>query len=182
MARRTTTSSPKTSRPALLGPAFVGREAESARLVAAISTPPAVVLLEGEAGIGKSRLVHEFLATELGNPEQTLVMGCLPFRQPPTLGPVIEALRQRPRGVTGLGLSNLAGALRPFFPEWSDDLPPLPEPAEDATASRHRLFRALTELLDRQEVTLLVLEDGHWADEATLEWLLYLTSRESPQV
>src|SRR5215472_4212217 len=158
MARRTTTSSPRIRRPAALVPAFVGRETESAKLTAAFATPPAVALVEGEAGIGKSRLVHEFLATGLGNPEQTLVMGCLPFRQPPTLGPVIEALRQRPQGVARLGLSNLAGALRPFFPEWSDDLPPLPEPAEDATASRHRLFRALTEVLHRQKVSLLAVE------------------------
>jgi DNA-binding CsgD family transcriptional regulator len=55
------------------------------------------------------------------------------------------------------------------------------EPAEDATAARHRLFQALVELLCSLDVTLLVVEDMHWADEATLEFLLFLaTSRPQP--
>lgn len=61
-----------------------------------------------------------------------------------------------------LGLSGLAGALRPLFPEWAAGLPAAPEPAEDATAARHRLFRALAEVLDRLQVAMLVAEDAHW--------------------
>lgn len=51
-------------------------------------------------------------------------------------------------------MGGLAGALRPLFPEWAGDLPPSPEPAEDATAARHRVFRALAELLERLNVDL----------------------------
>ena len=54
--------------------------------------------------------------------------------------------------------------------------PPAPEPAEDATAARHRVFRALGELLGSLDVTALAIEDVHWADEATLEFLLFLAS------
>src|SRR5690606_22554851 len=43
-------------------------------------------------------------------------------------------------------------------------------------STRHRLFRALSELLDRTGVELLVVEDAHWADQATLEFLLMLTA------
>src|SRR2546427_702888 len=53
-----------------------------------------------------------------------------------------------------------------------------PERAEDATAARHRLFRALAELIGCLEAVLVIVEDAHWADEATLEFLLYLSSHE----
>jgi hypothetical protein len=64
-----------------------------------------------------------------------------------------------------------------MFPEWAHALPAPPEPAEDATAARSRLFRALAELLGRLDTGLLVVEDAHWADEATLEFLLFPASR-----
>jgi DNA-binding CsgD family transcriptional regulator len=140
-----------------------------------------VVLVEGEAGIGKSRLLRELVASPAGLAHKTLIAECPPFRQPHTLGPLIDAVRQATDGVAGFRLSRLAGALRPLFPEWAADLPPAPEPAEDATAARHRVFRALAELLGGLRVTVLAVEDAHWADEATLEFLLFLTSRQ-PQL
>ncbi|HEX6681214.1 MAG TPA: AAA family ATPase [Candidatus Limnocylindrales bacterium] len=155
-------------------PALVGREAELAELELVLSAPPAVVLVEGEAGIGKSRLVREFLARRSG---PALVASCPPFREPHTLGPVVDALHTAVVGVGSLGLSPVAGALRALLPEWTDELPPTPEPLDDARAARHRLFRALAEVLERLGSPLLVVEDAHWADEATLEFLLYLTSR-----
>jgi DNA-binding CsgD family transcriptional regulator len=91
----------------------------------------------------------------------------------------VDAVRQIDRDVRHLGLSDLAGALRPVFPEWAHGLPPPPEPAEDATAARYRLFAALAELLDRLRTSLLVVEDAHWADDATMEFLLFLTSRQA---
>jgi DNA-binding CsgD family transcriptional regulator/tetratricopeptide (TPR) repeat protein len=171
------------SRSSLLGsPEFVGRRRELASLADALSEPPAVVLVEGEAGIGKSRLLREFLASEAGRPHRGLVATCPPFRQPFTLGPVVDALREATDSVAGLGLSPLSGALRPLFPEWAADLPPIPDPAEDATAARHRLFRALAELLGCLEIAVLVVEDVHWADDATLEFLLFLASQQLRQI
>jgi predicted ATPase len=158
-------------------PGFVGRSRELAALTGALAGSPAVVLIEGEAGIGKSRLVREYLASPGGRARTVLLVTCPPFRQPHTLGPVAAAIRQAASdGARGLGLSGLAGALRPLFPEWSGDLPPVPEPAEDASAARHRVFAALAELLGRLGVSLLVVEDAHWADEASLEFLLYLAA------
>ena len=55
-----------------------------------------------------------------------LIAVCPPFREGLTLGPIVDAARQAvPSGVdlAGLGLSALAGALRPLFPEWADALP-----------------------------------------------------------
>lgn len=165
---------PLPSPPAVGAPAFVGRARELAVLERSLAGPPAVIAIEGEAGIGKTRLVQELLA---GARQPALVVGCPPFRQPHTLGPVADALRQRIYDVAALRLSPLAGALRPLFPEWAADLPPLPEPAEDAAAARHRVFLALTELLDRAGLRLLVIEDVHLADEATSEFLRHLASR-----
>src|SRR5690606_31648641 len=106
-----------------------------------------------------------------------LTLVCPPFRVPFTLGPLVDAIRQATDQVAGLRLSGLAGTLRPLFPEWAEGLPPAPEPLEDARASRHRLFRALVEVLDRLGVTVLVAEDAHWADEATIEFLLFVVTQ-----
>lgn len=168
----------------LRAPRLVGREAEAGRIAAALARPPAVVVIEGEPGIGKTRLVTEALAAQEATGHRVLLAMCPPFRQPYTLGALVDAVRQATSGtgVRELGLSALAGALRPLFPEWSGALPPAPEPAEDATAARHRLFRALAELLARLRVTVLVIEDVHWADEATLEFALFLAAQAPPQL
>jgi DNA-binding CsgD family transcriptional regulator/tetratricopeptide (TPR) repeat protein len=165
------------SRVRIRAPRFVERDQEMAALDRALTAAPAVILVEGEAGIGKSRLITEYLAAGAAERLRVLRAACLPFRQPHTLGPLVDALRDLTEGVAGLRLSDLAGALRPLFPEWAGELPAAPEPAEDATAARHRLFRALAELIERLGVTLVIVEDVHWADEATLEFLLFLTSR-----
>lgn len=159
-------------------PGFVGREREVALLTQAL-VEPAVVLVEGEAGIGKSRLVQEFLVATPGS-HRIAVGACPPFRESPTLGPIVEAVHRSRDSLAGLRLSALGGALRPLFPEWADQLPALPEPLADPPAARHRLFRALAELIRGLGMTMLVIEDVHWADEATLEFILFLVCR-APQ-
>ena len=159
-------------------PRFVGRVAELAVLSQALAAGSVLVLIEGEAGVGKTRLLREMLADH--EPGAALVAECPPFRQPQTLAPVIDAVRNAAGPgagrVAGLGLSALGGALRPLLPEWAAELPAALEPAEDATAARHRVFRALAEVLAGLEVGMLVVEDAHWADDATLEFLLFLSS------
>ncbi|MEV5766725.1 AAA family ATPase [Micromonospora sp. NPDC052213] len=167
---------------AIASPGLIGRERELAALTAALSDSPVIVLIEGEAGIGKSRLVQETLAARTPPGRPVLLAACPAFRQPFTLGPVVDAIRSATEDVVGLGLSGLAGALRPLFPEWAAALPPAPEPAEDAAAARHRLFRAFEEILEGLDIGLLAVEDVHWADEATLEFLLYLASRPRQRV
>ncbi|MEJ8640488.1 carboxypeptidase regulatory-like domain-containing protein [Streptomyces sp. MS1.HAVA.3] len=54
-----------------------------------------------------------------------------------------------------------------------------PRTPTDAGAARHRLIRALAELLHCLAVDALVVEDVHWADETTLEFLLFLVSRQT---
>ncbi|MEU6854753.1 AAA family ATPase [Actinacidiphila alni] len=167
--------------PPLGAPAFVGRERELAVALEALARPPALVMIEGEAGIGKTRLLGELLSAS-GRQPSALVATCPPFLQPHTLGPVTDAIRQAaPSGVGRLRLSGLAGALRPLLPEWSDQLPPAPEAAQDVTAARHRLFRALRELLEALGVEVFVLEDAQWVDDATAEFLIFLGAQRPPR-
>ncbi|WP_147268094.1 helix-turn-helix transcriptional regulator [Spongiactinospora rosea] len=158
-------------------PAFVGRDEALTRLLDVLRHAPALVLIEGEAGIGKTRLVREALA-RLG-PGRRLVAACPPLTTPFSLaGPVdglVRLVRSDPSiELGGLGLSRLAGALRPLLPEWEDRLPPPLDPLDEPAGTRHRLSRALTELVERLALDVLVIEDAHWADTATLEWLLML--------
>ncbi|WP_055587404.1 helix-turn-helix transcriptional regulator [Streptacidiphilus griseoplanus] len=159
---------------------FVGRDAELRRVTDALRRRPALVLVEGEAGIGKSRLVREALADVAPERPRPLVAVCPPYREALTLGPIVDAARQAAPSsadIADLGLSALAGTLRPLFPEWAEGLPPAPEPPADAGSARHRLIRAFAELLGRLGTGILVVEDVHWADEATLELLLFLASQ-----
>jgi DNA-binding CsgD family transcriptional regulator len=161
----------------LAAPGFVGRESELEVVSRALSRPPAVVLVEGEAGIGKSRIVREYVDAAAAAGRRTLVASCLPYREPSTLAPVVDLLDQARAEIAGLPLSGLAGALRPLFPDWADDLPLAPEQLDDAKASRHRLFSAVAEIVGALGANAFVVEDVHWADEVTLELLLFLTTR-----
>lgn len=149
---------------------LVGRERER-RLLREAATPGTVTLLAGAAGTGKTRLVRELHDL----PGTAVLTGhCPPGAEPFPFAPLIEALR---RASLPGGLSPLCGALRTLLPEHADRLPPALEPAADPASGQHRLYRALTELLDALDPAVLVLEDVHWVDPATRALLAYLTPR-----
>ncbi|MFC9331031.1 AAA family ATPase, partial [Kitasatospora sp. NPDC057015] len=72
---------------------LVGRRRELDLLLAALKVPPAVVLVEGEPGIGKSRLVQEATTVLAGNGKRVVAGLCHPLREPLPFGPVLDALR-----------------------------------------------------------------------------------------
>jgi DNA-binding CsgD family transcriptional regulator len=157
----------------VVSPRLIGRSGELDVLVRALGNPPAVVVVEGEAGIGKTRLVAELAARpELSR--RVISGGCRHVREPFPLGPVIDALRGVGDDLAGTQLSPLTGALRPLIPELADALPAPPEPLEERLAERHRVFRALVEILGSLSPAVLVLEDLHWADEQTIDFVGYL--------
>nr|WP_157357980.1 LuxR family transcriptional regulator [Amycolatopsis nigrescens] len=156
-------------------PVLVGRDAELGAVIEVLLARPSAVLIEGEAGMGKTRLVRELLnRAELAD-VRVLTGSCQPLREPFPYGPVLEALR----GVADAGvepLSPVAGVLRPLLPELAGLLPPAPEPMADPGADRHRRFRAIRELLAACGPALLVIDDLHWADEHTTDFLRFLVS------
>lgn len=154
---------------------LVGREQELAAIARAVSSPPALVLIEGEAGIGKTRLVRELLARSELRGVGSFVGSFPPLREPFPLGAIVEALGHA-EDLPAVGLSPVVGALRPLLPELASRLPPAPPPLQDTRGERHRTFRAVAELLGALGPAVLVLEDLHWADEATEEFLAFLES------
>jgi DNA-binding SARP family transcriptional activator len=142
-----------------------------------------VVLLEGEVGIGKTRLASEFLAwaeiegADVLQGQAFETGGQLPYR------PVIEALRPRIERenapdnlLSDLWLAELARLL----PELGDRYPDLPLPTGDKSVARTRLFEALTRLgqaLAARTPLVLFIDDVQWADTASLDVLHYLARR-----
>ncbi|MCW2759619.1 MAG: helix-turn-helix transcriptional regulator, partial [Nocardioidaceae bacterium] len=135
------------------GQALVEREEQHARLAGLLADVErgagALALVTGEAGIGKTSLVRGFCA---GLPSGVRVLrgGCDPVEAPRPLGPLHEVGLQ----VGGQLAVVLAG----------DE------------ARLHR-FRALQETLATGPLTVLVVEDVHWADDATLDLLTFLGRR-----
>ncbi|GAA2665845.1 LuxR family transcriptional regulator [Streptomyces aculeolatus] len=166
--------------PAPEASALVGRDDELRRLVRAVGRAPGVVVVEGEAGIGKTRLVGEMAGHGELAGVRVLVGGCRQIREPFPLGPVLDAVRRVGDVAAGRRLSAVTGALRPLLPELAERLPEAPAPLHDHAAERHRVFRGLVSLLAEVGRAVLVIEDAHWADEQTVDFLGYLLDDPPP--
>lgn len=162
----------------LASPVLIGRTAELAELREAARHPPALVVIEGEAGIGKTRLVREWLAEPELAGTARLVGHCTALREPFPFGSVIDALAGAGAWLPGPhDLSPVTGALRPLLPELAEHLPPSLEPLDSTRQERHRLFRGVRDLLAGLGPAILVLEDLHWIDSGTRELLRFLVGR-----
>ncbi|MGY6656812.1 helix-turn-helix transcriptional regulator [Amycolatopsis sp. TRM77291] len=155
--------------------ALVGRDVEVSAIVKILLRRPAAVLIEGEPGMGRSRLLEELAGRREFAAGRVLKGACQPMREPFPFGPVLEALRSagdRPLGP----LSPVAGVLRPLLPELAESLPPQPEPLADPCAERHRQFRAVRELLIACGPALVLIDDLQWADEGTRDLMRFLAA------
>jgi DNA-binding CsgD family transcriptional regulator/tetratricopeptide (TPR) repeat protein len=164
---------------------LVGRKRQLAqlcgRLERACGGAGGVLLLAGEAGIGKSRLVVELKA--LAQEEGFLVLqgNCFePDRSVP-YAPIADLLRGWLAGRSPSEVAEALGGAAPevarLLPELTQRLPGLTTPPEidpdqDRLRLVHTLIGLLLELATRP--LLLVLEDLHWSDDGSLDFLLAL--------
>ncbi len=177
-----------------------------AALEAALETvrqgEPAAVLIGGEAGMGKTRLIGEFTATARGAGVRVLTGACLelgadglPFS--PFTAMLRDLVREAgPAEIAALlpGSGRAARELARLLPELTADRPPgEPAAANPAAATtdsgdaypgemtageaRAHLFEGFLTLLERlaeQRPLVLIIEDAHWADRSSRDLLAFL--------
>ena len=174
----------KIQNPKLMALPFVGRSIKHLQLVTAFHAArqgqTQVVLIEGEAGIGKTRLATEFLAWATTHQADVLrgraleVGGRLPYQ------PMVDALRPRVEQenapedlLSDVWLAELSRLL----PELHDRYPDLLPPIDDSNLARTRLPEAITRLGQalayRQQPLVIFIDDAQWADAASLDLLHY---------
>lgn len=168
---------------------LAGRQAELVRLRRALAQATAgerpVVFLQGEAGIGKSRLVNELLRGQPTQASATVLLGeCYEGVQNLPYGAFIAALRQAVQQVdlARLDLPELwLAEVGRLLPEIAHLRPGLPSPPVlDLRQEQHRLFAGVAAFLAAlPPPVLLVLEDLHWAGEESLLLLAYLAHQTS---
>lgn len=170
------------SRPSSTAPGLVGRDRDLGLLRTALSMPPSLTIVEGEAGIGKSRLVRELADDPALSGMLVLIGQCEQLHEPFPLGPVLDALQQAAPAIRPEGLGAVTGALAPLMPEIAHLLPAPPAAAPEPGAARHQVFRAATALLEHLGPVALVLEDAHWADSGTFDLLSFLAFHQPANV
>jgi DNA-binding winged helix-turn-helix (wHTH) protein/predicted ATPase len=169
---------------------FVNHRADLARLgeilAGAQTSDCRLVLVEGERGTGKTALCDAFVQQAGRLPSVRICYGqCLEHAGPSEpYFPVLDALhhlaRQSPSTIPKL-LANVAPAWLSQLPPWVADA--ASPPSTEATPDSSRLIlelSALFETLATDATTVIVLEDLHWGDLATIELLRGLARRHTP--
>ncbi len=148
-----------------------------------------VVFVTGEPGIGKTAVVEAFVARADADPDLWVAHGqcAAHYGAGEAYMPVLEALGRLCRAP---GCERLIALLRQRAPTWLMQMPWLLSAAEREAlqrellgATRERMLREMAEaveVLTAQTPLLLVLEDLHWSDYATLDLVAFLAQRQEP--
>ncbi|MCW2492250.1 MAG: transcriptional regulator, LuxR family [Frankiales bacterium] len=164
---------------------LVGRSAELTQLLAALADAvegqPAAVLVSGDAGVGKTRLLAEMVAAADRRQLITLIGHCLDFGDAALAYlPFTECFgrlaRQHP---------DLIRSVQDEFPLIARLLPQsrlmgAPNPVEVTRVDRGELFGAVLgalALIGQAAPTMLLIEDAHWADQSTRDLVAFLLAR-----
>ncbi|MCJ7711456.1 MAG: AAA family ATPase, partial [Chloroflexi bacterium] len=167
---------------------LVGRDAEMALLVEAyraVGPDGRILLVEGEAGIGKTRLGSALSDVVRSAGGAVLAAGAYPGEAGIAFGPIVELIR------TGLAMPDAADRLRAVRPDLLAEaarlvsLPGVPATVASASSpdpyGRARLLEALAgviaALVAGPVPGLVWLDDVGWADASTIELLGYITHR-----
>ncbi len=168
--------------PQMTSPVLVGRAGQLAALETALAEAtrgrPSAIMVGGEAGVGKSRLISEFAARSRETGARVLTGGCLelgadslPFT------PFTAVLRELVRDLGAAGVAALLPGgsgreLARLLPEFGTPAGP-----DEAGEARARLFEQMLAVLEHLAETgpvVLVIEDMHWADQSTRDLLAFL--------
>ena len=177
---------------AFLGNLFAGRISEHQSLVdsyeRAAAGQPQLVVLRGEAGIGKTHLARKFLAWASTQGAELLQGGAFESGSHLPFQPLVEALRLRLEHQNSLQdllddallspLSQLLPDLRQRYPSLSP--PPLVDNRPEADVSQAQFYEPLMQYmlaLSEQAPLVLFVDDLQWTDSATLDLLQYAIRR-----
>jgi DNA-binding CsgD family transcriptional regulator/tetratricopeptide (TPR) repeat protein len=160
---------------------FVGRREELRRLQrglqSAAAGEPGALLIAGEAGVGKTRLVEEFadqvspIAAVLFGRCLQLSGGGLPY------GAIVDALRGLTRSPGPADLEKLIGPASDDLRRLLAGVTPTPSIQPVSEFAQSRLFESILRFLDRlaqEQPVVLIIEDIHWVDRSTLDLLMFL--------
>ena len=169
---------------------LIGREEELRKmqlLYQQIGPDGRLLAIEGEVGIGKTRLAESFLAGLPLEEGRVLFARCYQGENNLAYAPLIQVLRDGLRqpqaaaslaGVPAHALSE-AGRLLPELLQWQEA--PLPLASLQAPGAQNRFYegigQVLSALLAGSQPGVLWLDDAHWLDSASLELLLFLLRR-----
>ncbi len=168
------------SRPFTSSPPLVGRRKELDQILDSWRTAAGgralFVLLLGESGIGKTRLAEEVMSSA-GQGTRAVYARCYTAEHNLAYAPVTHWLRSEPirSRITGLPDSEVSELVR-VDPELLKDRPGLapPQPLVEGWHRRRFLEILARAVLNSPAPILLVLDDLHWCDPETLEWLEFL--------
>jgi DNA-binding CsgD family transcriptional regulator len=168
------------------GEDFVGRQRELERLrvklTAAGTGRGSLVLITGEAGVGKSSLVQQFLKAARAEGATALWGACFEGEWRPPYAPWSEALGQLAASLEPEQLQRYLGAGAPplaqLIPQIRVQLPAIPPAAPlSPNEERYRLYEAIGQFLSSitaEQPVVLALDDLHWADRDSLEVFRYV--------
>jgi predicted ATPase len=166
-------------------PTLVGRERELAVLEAALESSvrgaPTSVIMGGEAGVGKTRLIEEFTQRSQRCGALALADGCIDLSEGALpYAPITEALRMLSHTRDAAGLERMLGTslteLASLIPDWDSGWEPSHRPLRGELA-RARAFELLFSLFSRlgeEAPVVLIIEDLHWSDASTRDLLAFL--------
>jgi len=155
-------------------PRLIGRADQWSPLLEAwrraVLGQPRVMVMSGETGMGKTRLLQELLQWAGRQGIAAVHASCRAAETGLDFAPVAVWLRSRPLPLLDKGvLSEVARLLPQVLRQWPGT--PAPSPLTDGW-QRHRYYEALTQALQmNRQPTLLVLDDVQWCDAETLAWL-----------
>jgi len=171
---------------------FAGRTGERQALEKcyerAAAGQPQLVVLRGEAGIGKTRLAREFLAWADAQGAEMLQGSTFESGSHMPFQPLVEALRLRlehensPKDLLDEVWLSPLSQLLPELRQRNPDLPPTQKvrPDLEADVSQEQLFEPLVQItlaLAKRAPLVLFVDDLQWTDSATLDFLQYAIRR-----